>query len=75
VKTARRGERGQAAAEYIAIVGAVLIALGSLSAVAKHQCVKDMTGALADCETLPGAVSAAFRSSIEEITFLINLPF
>lgn len=68
-------QSGQVSTEIIAIIGGLLIAVGSLSFAAKKQCIKDMTGTLADCDSLPSAVNAAFRRSIDEVTFLINLPF
>jgi hypothetical protein len=68
-------ESGQAAAEFIVVIGAVIVALGAISGAAKYQCIKNAAGDLDKCDSLPNAISSAFKSSVEEITFLINMPF
>ncbi len=75
--TKRRSESGQATVEYVAVAVALVVALMGLSAAGQQACTKNLSGGVtaADCKTLPGALGVVLKKSIEEITFLINLPF
>jgi uncharacterized protein (UPF0333 family) len=76
---ALRGQRGQASVEYIVVAMAVLISIAVVSAVGQRACIQNMAGdtsaAAAECKDIHRAVGASLKKSVEEVTFLINLPF
>lgn len=66
---------GQVASEYLVVAVGVLIAVFAVSAGAEYHCIKNGTGNLETCKSLTHSVGSAFKNSVEDITFLINLPF
>lgn len=75
----KAGEAGQASIEYLVVAMGVLISIAVVSVASQRACVQNMGGdtatAQADCKDVPRAVGSALRKSVEEVTFLINLPF
>lgn len=72
-----KGERGQASVEYLVVAMGVLISIAVVSVAGKRACIQSMGGTATEqnCKDIPRAVSSAFKKSVEEVTFLINLPF
>ena len=73
----RQRESGQATVEYLVITIGVLIALAALSIGGKIYCINGFNGELSRdaCDSLPGVFNGVMQKTIEDITFLINLPF
>jgi hypothetical protein len=70
-------QRGQASIEYLIVAMSVVIALVAISIAGRQHCVESFGGELgsADCDSIHSAVGAALTRTVEEVTFLINLPF
>lgn len=68
-------QAGQATTEYIVIACGILVALAAIKFTAGAQCIKNHAGDLAACDSLVETVNSAFRASVEDVTYLINLPF
>ncbi len=70
-------QRGQASVEYLVVVMGVLISVAVVSVASKRACIQNMGGdaTTTACKDIPRAVSSALKKSVEEVTFLINLPF
>lgn len=79
VTDALKTRRGQASVEYLVVAMGVLISIAVVSFASQRSCIQNMGGdtdsAHAACKDIPRAVNAALRKSVEEVTFLINLPF
>ena len=69
------GQRGQATSELLLLVIAITFAVVGIEQGARHYCIEYLAGELKECEGGLKAVSMAFTSAVEEVTFLINLPF
>jgi hypothetical protein len=69
--------RGQASVEYIVVATAVLISIAVVSLAGQRACVQNMAGdaSASDCKDIGRAVAATLKKSVEEVTYLINLPF
>jgi hypothetical protein len=68
---------GQAVVEYLVIATGVLIALGALSVGGEMYCLNGMGGKLSRdaCENLPAVFHGVMQKTVQDVTFLINLPF
>lgn len=69
------GKGGNAATEYVLLAAVVVAILGGVSQGTEHYCIKNLGGSLVQCNSVPRAVALAFEASLEDIAFLINLPF
>lgn len=72
-----KSQAGQATVEYVLVAAAVLITLAAVSVGGRRYCVDNVAGDLGaqECKSIGGAMTAALRESVEEVTFLVNLPF
>ena len=73
----RASESGQASVEYLVVAVSLLIAFAAISVAGQQACIDNMAGDLktADCKNIGVAVGSALQKTVEEVTFLINLPF
>ncbi len=74
---ARIKHSGQASVEYIVVATAILIALAVISTAGRQACVDNFAGdlRLADCQSIGTAMSLTLQQTVEDLTFLINMPF
>lgn len=72
-----RSKAGQATVEYLVIAIGVLIALVAFEISGRLYCMNGFKGTLSadSCESLPSIFNAVLQKTVEEVTFLINLPF
>ncbi len=74
-------EAGQASVEYLVVAVGVLIGLVVLTTVQGERCIDTFGGELIDkvatveCKDVGRSVGTALQATVEELTFLINLPF
>lgn len=70
-------QRGQAAVEYVVVAAAVLISIAVISYAGQRACIESIAGDTnaTECKDIGRAVGSALKKSVEEVTFLINLPF
>lgn len=70
-------QSGQATVEYLVIAIGVLIAVATLDVAGRAYCINGFRGNLtADaCRSLPSLFESLLRRTVEDMTFLINLPF
>lgn len=68
---------GQATVEYLVIAVGVIIALAALEVGGRLYCINGMKGKLDNlkCESLPSLFHGVMQKTVEDVTFLINLPF
>jgi len=77
----RKGEAGQASVEYLVVAVGMLIALVVLATIGGEQCIDTFGGETSDklgsleCKDVTKSVGRALTATVEELTFLINLPF
>lgn len=72
-----RGQAGQATVEYIVVAVGVLIALVAFEIGGRLYCMNGFKGTLSpdSCSSLPSLFNALLQKTVEDVTFLINLPF
>jgi len=70
-----KSQSGQATVEYLIVCTAIVVAGLVITVGAQSKCVTNIKGDLTNCTSANEAVQSAFRKNIEDITFLINLPF
>jgi hypothetical protein len=70
-------QAGQATVEYVFVAAAVLMTLVVVSAGGRAYCLQNLSGdrSATECKSLGRATTAALKQAVEEVTFLINLPF
>ncbi len=69
--------RGQASVEYLVVAAGVVIALVVLSVAGRNACLEGMalTPSAGGCQGLEAAVGSVLQQTVEDVTYLINLPF
>ena len=70
-----RSRTGNTVTEYLLITSVIVAILGGISHVAGQKCIRNLSGELGECESLPELIEQSFQESVEDISFLINLPF
>ena len=73
----RKSEAGQATVEWLGVAVALVVAFIVLTAAGQQACTRNLSSGVTaeEFRTLPQAFGVIFKRAVEDITFLINLPF